>query len=71
MVLLMLSQIWMSSSMLLADVLGVERDLVRFAILGAGLVSLLLIAAFELLMLVMRSLLMQAIEQRDELAAVI
>ena len=71
MVLLMLSQIWMSPSMLLADVLGVERDLVRFAILGAGLVSLLLIAAFELLMLVMRSLLMQAIEQRDELAAVI
>ena len=70
-VLLMLSQIWMSPSMLLADVLGVERDLVRFAILGAGLVSLLLIAAFELLMLVMRSLLMQAIERRDELAAVI
>ena len=32
---------------------------------------MLLIAAFELLMLVMRSLLMQAIEQRDELAAVI
>lgn len=70
-ILLMLAQIWMSPSMLVVEALGVERDSVRFVILGACLVALLLIAAFELLMLVMRSLLMQAIEQRDELAAVI
>lgn len=68
---LMLSQAWLSPSVFLSKLFGLEMDLVRFAIVGGGLVALLLIAAFMLLMLVMRSLLMQAIEQRDELSAVI
>ena len=70
-VLAMLSQAWLSPSLFLSRLLGLEMDLVRFAVVGGGLVALLLIAAFMLLMLVMRSLLRQAIEQRDELAAVI
>lgn len=69
--LLMLSQAWMTPSVFLAKLFGLEMDLVRFVIVGGGLVALLLIAAFMLPMLVMRSLLVQAIEQRDELAAVI
>lgn len=70
-VLAMLSQAWLSPSLFLSKLLGLETDLVRFAVVGGGLVALLLIAAFMLLMLVMRSLLRQAIEQRDELSAVI
>ena len=70
-VLAMLSQAWLSPSLLLSRLLGLETDLVRFAVVGGGLVALLLIAAFMLLMLVMRSLLRQAIGQRDELSAVI
>ena len=70
-ILAMLSQAWLSPSLFLSKLLGLEMDLVRFAVVGGGLVALLLIAAFMLLMLVMRSLLRQAIEQRDELSAVI
>ena len=50
---------------------GVDWQMFPYVVLAVGAATLLLIAAFELLMVVMRSLLMQAIEQRDELAAVI
>ena len=51
--------------------IGVDEQIFPYIVLAVGVATLLLIAAFELLMVVMRSLLMQAIEQRDELAAVI
>lgn len=51
--------------------MGVDGQMFPYVVLAVGVAALLLIAAFELLMVVMRSLLMQAIEQRDELAAVI
>ena len=68
---LVLGQIWLSPSRFLMAAMGVDGQMFPYVVLAVGVAALLLIAAFELLMVVMRSLLMQAIEQRDELAAVI
>ena len=67
----MVGQIWLSPSRFLMAAMGVDGQMFPYVVLAVGVAALLLIAAFELLMVVMRSLLMQAIEQRDELAAVI
>ena len=67
----MVGQIWLSPSRFLMAAVGVDWQMFPYVVLAVGAATLLLIAAFELLMVVMRSLLMQAIEQRDELAAVI
>lgn len=67
----MVGQIWLSPSLFLMAAMGVDEQMFPYVVLAVGVAALLLIAAFELLMVVMRSLLMQAIEQRDELAAVI
>ena len=67
----MIGQIWLSPSRFLMAAIGVDEQIFPYVVLAVGAATLLLIAAFELLMVVMRSLLMQAIEQRDELAVVI
>ena len=67
----MIGQIWLSPSRFLMAAIGVDEQIFPYVVLAVGAAMLLLIAAFELLMVVMRSLLMQAIEQRDELAVVI
>ena len=67
----MICQIWLSPSRFLMAAIGVDEQIFPYVVLAVGAATLLLIAAFELLMEVMRSLLMQAIEQRDELAVVI
>lgn len=67
----MIGQIWLSPSHFLMAAIGVDEQIFPYIVLAVGVATLLLIAAFELLMVVMRSLLMQAIEQRDELAVVI
>lgn len=67
----MVGQIWLSPSRFLMAAMWVDGQMFPYVVLAVGVAALLLIAAFELLMVVMRSLLMQAIEQRDELAAVI
>lgn len=51
----MVGQIWLSPSRFLMAAVGVDWQMFPYVVLAVGAATLLLIAAFELLMVVMRS----------------
>ena len=55
-------QIWLSPSRFLMAAMGVDGQMFPYVVLAVGVAALILIAAFELLLVGMRSLLMQATE---------